>query len=70
MVRSVLLIKCDSGCCICNSNCSFYNMGAQPFYYKVQHPLLWASSQAARGNITIRGIPNSQNYSEMNNLQM
>ena len=69
MVKSVFLIKCGSGC-ICNSNCSFYSMGVQHFYDKVQHPLLWTSSRAARGKITICGIPNSQNYSEMHNLQM
>jgi hypothetical protein len=39
-----------------------YIMGAQPFYGKGPHPLLWAGSRVARGKITIRGIPNRLYY--------
>lgn len=34
----------------------------QPFRGKGPHPLLWADSQAARGNITISRITNRVNY--------
>jgi hypothetical protein len=68
-VKSVLLIKCGSGC-KCSSSCSFYSTGVQPFYDRAQQPLLWSSSWAARGKITVRGIPTSQNYSQMHDLQV
>jgi hypothetical protein len=37
----------------------------QLFYGKTPHPLLWAGSRAARGKITVSGIPNRLNYCDM-----
>jgi hypothetical protein len=39
------------------------SMGVQPLYGKGPHPLLWASSRAAREKITVSSIPNRLNYS-------
>ena len=41
-----------------------YTVGVQTFYGKGPHLLLWGGSRAARGDITIRGIPNCLNYCE------
>ena len=43
-------------------------MGLQPFYGKGSHPVLWAGSRAARGKITVSGVPNCQNYFEMSTV--
>ena len=37
-------------------------MGLKPFYGKGPHLLLWASSWAAHGKITVIGICNCLNY--------
>jgi len=37
-------------------------MGVQPFHSKGPRPLLWVSSRAERGKITVRGITKSLNY--------
>lgn len=39
-----------------------YNIGVQTFYGKGPRPVLWATFRAARGQITLRGIPNCPNY--------
>ena len=40
-------------------------MGLQPFYGEGSHPLLWTFSRAARGRITVSGIPKCLNYCEI-----
>jgi hypothetical protein len=49
-------------------------MGIHPFYGEDSHPLLWADSRTARGNIKICGTPNCLNYCDIlwyiNSVQM
>jgi len=37
-------------------------MGLQRFYDTGPHLILWGDSRAARGRITVSGIPNRLNY--------
>jgi len=40
-------------------------MGLQTFYGGELQPLLWAGSRAARGKITVSGIPNRPIYRDI-----
>jgi len=40
-----------------SSPITVYTLGLQTFWGKRSHPLLWAVSRAARGKITINGVP-------------
>jgi len=40
-----------------SSPITIYTLGLQKFWGKRPHPLLWAGSRAARGKITINGVP-------------